>query len=109
MKNTRKHSIMGATHYKTVPTPDLVECDICSKIVTKKQLLRHKNILHFKKRPYKCLFCEGSYGENGNLYKHMRRIHSDKYAEYLRCNPDYRAVPDVGYSRRGRKRSEYRP
>jgi hypothetical protein len=85
------------------PKSDLVECDICWKVVTKKQLLRHKNILHFNKRPYPCLFCDSRYGENGNLYKHMRRKHAEEYAAYLRENPDYRAVPDVGYSRRGRK------
>ncbi|KAL5270812.1 hypothetical protein ACHWQZ_G001472 [Mnemiopsis leidyi] len=42
-----------------------VQCDICLKTISRHALIRHKNTVHYKRKPHKCRFCDKTFGETG--------------------------------------------
>ena len=39
------------------------------------KLRRHMDLVHFKIRRFKCMFCEKKFGTNNNRKLHMKRYH----------------------------------
>ncbi|KAL5270810.1 hypothetical protein ACHWQZ_G001470 [Mnemiopsis leidyi] len=65
----------------TSPDETRRRCDLCDKWVSKSQLLRHKNTVHFKLKPYRCSFCPKAFGTSGHRRKHMSTLHSLNFQE----------------------------
>ncbi len=49
-------------------------CDICHKTI-KKNLNRHKTIIHSDDRPFNCCFCDKSFKTKGSLQQHEHGPH----------------------------------
>ena len=52
-------------------------CPLCGKSFVKLQI--HIRDVHLKLRPYKCHFCEKTFGQSGNRRVHMKRYHFDDF------------------------------
>ena len=50
-------------------------CEICHKWISRYQLKRHQNTVHFKIKPYPCRFCSKCFGTAGNRTSHERSVH----------------------------------
>ena len=68
----------GSSSYLTTflspETIDRGECPYCHKFF-RTRLKQHVNAVHLKLRPYKCHFCEATFGQQGTRRNHEREIH----------------------------------
>ena len=65
------------THIQNIHTNEheMVECELCSKNVRKKQLKTHMNS-HKTSRPFQCPDCDGTFKYKEQLKKHTT-VHQD--------------------------------
>ena len=71
----RKDQVQSYPWNNTKSIPPLISktCDICGAAVIK--LKRHKDLVHFKKKPYQCRFCDRCFGTRSNRNSHEKFKH----------------------------------
>ncbi len=59
------------------PNLDYIQCEQCSKVLKKRNLLRHKNFCEAgtKERQHKCIHCGKTYLVKDSLMIHLNKIH----------------------------------
>ena len=63
-------------------------CPICGRPCNMYKLRRHMDLVHFKIRRFKCIFCEKKFGTNNNRKLHMKKYHG--YLEERQDNTAWR-------------------
>ena len=66
------------------------ECDICFKIVSHFNLAQHKKTVHFKQKPFKCQFCDKTFGRRQHWTDHENIVHHKQKQHKCRfCNKKF--------------------
>ena len=65
--------------------PNMIQCKICSKLIKKRTLQRHLNMVHKKIKRYFCENCDYSNFEKSKVQKHVKNNHPTEELIPLNC------------------------
>ncbi|GIX92913.1 hypothetical protein CDAR_594891 [Caerostris darwini] len=74
-----KEGTSGPAMYKTMPLKlhDLAiqvhRCPACSYVAASRSILKTHMNTHTGERPHKCVFCQKSFSQSGNMYRHVQK------------------------------------
>ncbi len=55
------------------------QCEICDKKFSKQEeLMQHKQVIHFKDKPYDCKKCNKNFSNMEDMRTHLQKEHSYK-------------------------------
>ena len=65
--------------------PNMIQCKICSKLIKKRTLQRHLNVVHKRIKRYFCEKCDYSNFEKSKVQRHVKNSHPKEEELPLNC------------------------